>query len=155
MFEKCCPSAPTFLLIRPKFLLQPNSLHQYYRRDVSIIVFPPALSHLERPPSMACHSYFINISELRSPTVRCCLLLILSPLSFSCSHSTTWFKGALTPTIKELLKLALTGHLFAAECQQRFSFCFDHLSCLFILLNSALVIDSAMRKNTSCINTHS
>lgn len=74
--------------------------------------------------------------------------------AFFCSHSTTWFKGALTPIIKELLKLALTGHHFlAAECQQRFSFCFDRLSCLFFLLNSALVTDSAMQKNTSWINT--
>lgn len=136
-------SFPSF---HPKFPLKPNSQHQYYRRDISITSpHPhPSFSHPQHPlPSR--HSYFINISGLRTPIS---LALLGSPLCVACSHSAKWSKGALTPIIKELLKLALTGHLVAAECQQRFSLCFDCLSFLYILLNSALAIDSVTQINT-------
>lgn len=118
-----------------KFPLQPNSQHQYYRSDVFIAVFSLPSSLLQHHTCVSSHSYFISILVLRSPpslAPSSCLF------STSLAHSGKWSKGAVTPIIKELLKLALTGHLVATECQQRFSFGFDRLSFHFIVLNSAL-----------------
>lgn len=93
-----------------KFPLQPNSQHQYYRSDVFIAVFSLPSSLLQHHTCVSSHSYFISILVLRSPpslAPSSCLF------STSLAHSGKWSKGAVTPIIKELLKLALTGHLVA------------------------------------------
>lgn len=90
---------------------------------------------------ISCHSYFINISVLR--ILISLSLLPASLLSLAGSHNKRRkkkSKGALTPIIKELLKLALIGLLVAAVCQQRISHRFDCVRFLFTQLNSALIL---------------